>query len=214
VENNIFLAPNLIVKCSTSGKLTKSLVHQFLDEAVKPNAQGDVLYILDKWPCQTDESLYSSRFQNEDVNMTVKFIPENTTDLVQPLDTYFHRQLKLLVRKFYEYEMLYEREDRSTLVTRNGILKLQSLVHFLLKAPIFNSMIRQCWYSSGLFVGDKPEFSNVNSICFQLGKGKCEVENCTKKAFIRRSWCMKCVCYDEFYHDYHLILCKSSPYLI
>jgi DDE superfamily endonuclease/Tc5 transposase-like protein len=210
VEKNLFLAPNIIVKCSKSGKLTRNLVEQFLEEAVQPKAKGDILYIIDKWSGHADEAMYESRFMNDNTNMKVMLIPENCTDLVQPLDTYFHRQLKFLVRQFYEFAMLHENDHHeSVLTSRNGILKLQSLVHFLLSAPAFKNMIRQCWFSSEL-LNNKPEFENIKTVCFSLGDMKCSKENCNNNAFIKCSWCKESFCFENFFHEYHIIDCTKS----
>lgn len=152
VEKTLFSAPNLITSASKSGKLSTALVEDFLDKIIVPNAEfNQILYILDNWTAQTNMQLYDERFEDKETfDFNVTFVPESCTDLCQPLDTYFHRQLKLIVKQLYYYDSLHEIWENSELCTRNGVLKLQSLVHFILSAPVFIPMVRYCWYSSGL----------------------------------------------------------------
>jgi len=212
VESSLFPAPNLTVVCSKSGKLSTKLVETFLNKVVKPQVKGSVLYLIDKWSGQISEELYAP-FKKEEAQMEVKFIPECTTDQCQPLDLHFHRQLKYLHRQFYEYVSLHTPDlEKDLLIARNSILKVHSLIHFFLRAPVFNPMIRYSWFSSGLGVKEKPDFKNVRDVCFDLGNMKCG--NCSKSAFMRCSWCFKLLCFDECFHDYHLMICVKSPYLI
>ena len=100
--------------------------------------------------------------------MRVSFILENCTDLVQPLDTYFHRELKYVIKQFYNYAILHGDDQLyATLTSRNGIIKLQSLTHFILSSPKFKKMIEYCWFSSGLLVGERPDFLNVKGDYFE-----------------------------------------------
>lgn len=210
----MLMAPNLTIVCSKSGKLTRALVGEFLDSVVAPKASGNILYLIDHWGGQMDDNLYTSRFSNESCNMRVSLIPENCTDLVQPLDTYFHRQFKFLVRQFYDYAVLHGDDKlHATLVSRNGALKVHSLAHFILSSPKFKEMIRYCWFTSGLLVGEKSDYTNVKQICFEMSHMICCTDSCGKLAFIKCSWCDQTLCFDCFYHDYHLMYCANSPYL-
>lgn len=114
---------------SKSGKLSTTLVEDFLDKIVAPHAQyNQILYILDNWTGQTNMDLYESRFdKDETFDFMVEFVPESCTDLCQPLDTYFHRQLEFIVKQFHYYASLHELDESSELSTRNGSLKLHSL---------------------------------------------------------------------------------------
>ncbi|XP_035708085.1 uncharacterized protein LOC118435775 isoform X1 [Folsomia candida] len=217
VQRSIFTAPNLVIASSKSGKLSNTLVADFLDRMVVPHAEyNQILYILDNWTGQTNMQLYDERFEDkETLDFNLKFVPEGCTDLCQPLDTYFHRQLKFIVKQFYYFDSLHcpHEQELSELCTRNGILKLQSLVHFLLSAPVFLPMIRYCWYSSGLWAdGEKPNFKNVSEVCFQSKGTDCSVFDCNVVPFISCSWCKFSFCFNHFYINYHMSSCTKSPY--
>lgn len=184
---------------------------------VVPHAEyNQILYILDNWTGQTNMQLYDERFEDKETfDFNLKFVPEGCTDLCQPLDTYFHRQLKFIVKQFYYFDSLHcpHEQELSELCTRNGILKLQSLVHFLLSAPVFLPMIRYCWYSSGLWAdGEKPNFKNVSEVCFQSKGTDCSVFDCNVVPFISCSWCKFSFCFNHFYINYHMSGCTKSPY--
>lgn len=145
----------------------------------------------------------------------MKFVPEGTTDIAQPLDTYFHRQLKYLTKKFFYFNSLHVAEDQNELSSRNGVLKLHSLIHFLLSAPIFAPMIKYCWFSSGLWndADPKPEFRNVNEVCFSSHRITCESDiNCPEPSFITCSWCEKVSCYKHFFTDNHMLVCSNCTF--
>jgi len=91
------------------------------------------------------------------------------------------------------------------MTTRNGVLRILSLVDFFLRAPEFQPMIRYSWYSSGLGELEKPDFKTAKEICFDLGDMKCST--CEKDAFIRCNWCLKFLCFEECFHDYHVMIC-------
>ncbi|OXA39876.1 Tigger transposable element-derived protein 6 [Folsomia candida] len=213
VLDTMFIAPNIYVTCTKSGKLNRSKVEEFLDEIIVNNRNGNLLYIQDMWTGQTDRRLYTSRC-TDDLNMDVRFIPEHCTDVCQPLDTYFHRQLKYLARQFYSFESVHAKTPTPQLLTRDGLLKMQSLVHYLLSAPVFRNMIKYCWFSSGIWDGeDRPVFRNVKEVCFNFHNDmKCSSNDCTNMAFISCSWCNSVLCFDEFFYDYHLMYCPAGPY--
>jgi len=178
---------------------------------VKPNLKDKVLYLIDKWRGQIDGKIYEP-YQNEEMEFNVLFIPEQTTDQLQPLDTFFHRQLKLLVRNMYGHCKLFNSEDYSFMTTRNGNLMTQSLAHFVLKSPKFFGMIKHSWFKAGL-LEDDVAFLTVKDVCFDFGNERCESPNCTNIGFIKCPWCESILCHIEFYREYHMMKCPESPYV-
>lgn len=166
-----YLPSNVTLTCSTSGKLSTSLTEYFLEKQVVPHVTKDFLYIVDSWPGQTNIDTYSKFFgqANDMPEITLKVIPEKCTPLAQPLDTTFHRQLKGLAREILaQLEICVNvegvhRDDNWN--PRKGVIKLNSLLHFFLSAPIFTPMIKYSWFSSGLS-DEKVEFLNVKQVCF------------------------------------------------
>lgn len=142
-----------------------------MEKQVVPHVTKDFLYIVDSWPGQTNIDTYSKFFgqANDMPEITLKVIPEKCTPLAQPLDTTFHRQLKGLAREILaQLEICVNvegvhRDDNWN--PRKGVIKLNSLLHFFLSAPIFTPMIKYSWFSSGLS-DEKVEFLNVKQVCF------------------------------------------------
>lgn len=187
-----------------------------MEAIIEPQAvQREVLYLIDQWKGQNSTAYYEEKFGDHRLyDFTVKLIPEGTTDLVQPLDRNFHRQLKCLVKKFCNYEALHRSTDDSLLVTRNGILKMHALSHFILSAPCFRPLIQYSWYKSGLWIGDEiPDFPRVSDLCFKHREFSCEEYDCVQSSFIKCSWCMKSFCFVHFFVDFHLNSCENPGFL-
>ncbi|OXA39326.1 hypothetical protein Fcan01_25912 [Folsomia candida] len=178
VKNDVesYLPSNVTLACSTSGKLSTSLNEYFVEKQVVPHVTKDFLYIVDSWPGQTNIDSYSKFFGkvNGRPEINLKVIPEKCTPLAQPLDTTFHRQLKYLAREilaglevFLNANGIHQHDNWNT---RKGVLKLQSILHLMISAPIFQPMIRYAWFSSGLST-EKPDFLNVKQACFTFADG-------------------------------------------
>ncbi|OXA55840.1 hypothetical protein Fcan01_08843 [Folsomia candida] len=123
-----YLPTNITLTCSTSGKLSTSLNEYFLEKQVVPAVTKDFLWILDSWTGQTNLQSYNKFFgeNNGMPEITVKIIPEKCLEVLINVNGI-------------------SQEDNWT--TRKGVLKLQSLLHFLISAPIFKPMIKYSWYS-------------------------------------------------------------------
>ncbi|OXA40642.1 Tigger transposable element-derived protein 6 [Folsomia candida] len=219
-EVESYLPSNVTLTCSTSGKLSTSLNEYFIQKQLLPFVTKDFLYIIDSWAGQTNFESYSKYFgeQNEKPNITLKIIPEKCTPLAQPLDTTFHRQLKILAREilaglevFVNSEGV-NQDDNWT--TRKGIIKLQSLLHFMISAPIFKPMLQYAWYSSGL-TDVKVDFLNMKQVCFSFteDEGKlCESPGCDKPRFIKCARCRKRLCIFDLWVTNHFYFCECSPF--
>lgn len=175
---------NVHVTCSKSGKLTIKLYKEYLTDVLKPYVEANqFLLVIDSWTGQTNMDMYDELFV-DDYNMptcTVKVIPGKCTSLCQPLDVYFHRQVKLLIKRLQSNVVLI-REDRE-INSREDCIKIHSLVHHQLGAAIFKDMIRYAWYACGAG-GDKPNFQNVLQVCFPK-EVYGEKYTCGQCAFIR-----------------------------
>ena len=213
--------PNVTFTCSRSGKLNTSLVKYFNEQIFRNEMDEDFLYILDSWSGQTNPDIYESIFgpENNAAKAEVHIIPEKCTPYCQPLDTTFHRQLKILARRIINHMDIFieplgiNPEDRITY--RLGILKLVSLLHHQLSAPIFNAMIRYSFYSSGLIEAeDKEEFANVLQVCFEWNED--DDPNCSKckkeMRFIKCSRCREILCFSCFFFDFHTMHCAAGFY--
>jgi len=178
----------------------------------KENTSNGILYIIDHWSGQTDPTLYEA-FKKNDTLLQTEFVPEKTTAHCQPLDTFFNRQLKYLGRKICNFAMVHQSRNGNAekLVDRNSILKMQSLIHFLLSAPVFSNMIKHSWFQAGL-TKENPPFMNAFNICFKIMNSSCAFSECNTIPFINCSWCRKELCYEHFYIDDHMMVCELGPY--
>lgn len=215
-----YLPSNVTLTCSSSGKLSTSLNEYFLVKQVVPKVSQPFVWIVDSWAGHTNLSSYNKLFgkENDMPEICLKIIPEKCTSLVQPLDTFFHRQLKYLAKEILaSLEVLLNiagvhQEDNWN--TRHGVIKLQSLLHFFLSAPIFKEMIKYSWYSSGL-TGIKNKFLNVKDVCFtfiDLDNLSCEMLDCHEVRFIKCSHCRKNICINCLWTENHYNFCEKNPF--
>ena len=163
VKKHLFEPKNVVITCSTSGKLTTSLVEYWLDKCFLPSIGKNTLLLSDSWTGQSDPKLY------EDASSTGKHIkriqiPPHTTDEIQPLDRYFNHQLKNFVKALYHHVALDEID--CNLYERNNIIRIVSLVHNQLGAPVFRKMIMYSWFASGFTKADANPFLSFNQVCF------------------------------------------------
>ena len=200
VKKRLFQPSNVIITCSKSGKLTSSLVRYWCDNCLIPSTDKKCLLLSDSYSGQNDPQIY------EDIkSKSVKriMIPKNTTCDIQPLDRYFNRQIKILIKRIYHHVAL-EQIDIN-LWERNNIIKLMSLMHSQLSSPIFKEMIQYSWFCSGYTNDDPSPFQNVLQVCFPRDAlvDQCEEQNCIETVFITCAICSKKICFDHFFVKYH-----------
>lgn len=209
IEQYVKKYRNIIVTSSKSGKLTSTLYQNFLEKCLVPYVQKNkFLLIINSWTGQTKPELYDEIFIDEDKmpTCTTKIIPPKCTPLVQPCDVYFYRQVKNFIKRLQSTADLLDKNYE--IHSREDCLKIHSIVHHQLSAPIFHEMIQYAWYASGLS-DTKKFFTNVNEACFSLNRLQTHC-NCKKTAFICCSWCRKNFCFECFYHNYHSGSCTPD----
>ena len=129
----------------------------------------------------------------------------------QTCDVYFYRQIKNFIKRLQNCSYLIERERE--IASREDAIKIHSVLHHQLSAPIFKEMLRYAWFASKLS-DDRDIFGNVNEVCFSIEnlKNPCA---CGNIAFIQCSWCRFPLCFPCFYEKYHPAICthnvKISP---
>jgi len=60
VKNTMFKSNNLYITCSKSGKLTKKIVKEWLDQVYFPNVQDESVLLVDSWGCQNERFLLNA----------------------------------------------------------------------------------------------------------------------------------------------------------
>jgi hypothetical protein len=106
-------------------------------------------------------------------------IPPKCTPLCQPYDVYSYRQVKDVKKTQNTSDVLKEQRE---IASREDTIKINSLTHHQLNAPVFEKMIEYTWFASKL-TSTRPIFQNVNEVFFPLSliKRKC---NCNGVPFI------------------------------
>ncbi|CAM4778789.1 unnamed protein product [Rotaria magnacalcarata] len=196
IKKNLFNAKNIVLTCSKSGKLTSSLVTYWRDNCLVPNLPSTALLLVDSFPSHANPEVYKDL-----KNFEYRVIPPKTTSFIQPLDVYYNRQYKMILRRVYDHVRLDEIDIN--LAERNNIIKLQSLVHSQMCSTVFQPMIKYAWYKSRFLKDDPGPFQNVKQICFSIEKDKCDVQDCIDGPMIRCSWCQQELCFSHFFLCYH-----------
>uniref|UniRef100_A0ABD2WB24 DDE-1 domain-containing protein n=1 Tax=Trichogramma kaykai TaxID=54128 RepID=A0ABD2WB24_9HYME len=133
------------MQANSSGKLSAALFSEYLQNILKPYVTDkEFLLLLDSWGGQKNTDLYKI-FENNSNSSTchLKTIPPGCTEFNQPLDVYFHRQIKIFIKELQNSTFLLEQQKQIN--TREDCLKIHSLIHNQVSAPIFNDMITYAW---------------------------------------------------------------------
>lgn len=157
---------------------------------------------MDSWFGQNDPKLYEDA---SSANTHIKRIqiPQHTTDEIQPLDRYSNHQLKNFVKVLYHHVALDEID--SNLYERNNIIRLVSLIHNQLDAPVFQKMIIYSWFASSYTKADPTPFLNFNQVCF-IHENKhitCAASPRSESIFITCSHCGEKLCFQHFFLNFN-----------
>jgi len=199
VKNSLFTAPNSYSVPSKSGKLTKALVHEWLNNVYCKNVPNISVLLLDSWTAQNEKSIVEST--PADKVIIVKTIPKGTTGYVQPLDVYGFRIWKQFVRYFYDLIVLNDFDINIHL--RNNLLKMQSITHNQLSSPRFQNMWRYSWYKCGYIDVKPPTFVNPVEFCYKQDCMSCFCDICEGDTVAKCAWCKQSLCIDHFFVNIH-----------
>ncbi|CAK9816662.1 hypothetical protein ANTQUA_LOCUS9052 [Anthophora quadrimaculata] len=84
VQSRMFTAPNVVIGASTSGKLNKEFLRQWLESVFFPHSPENSILLLDSWTGYDGSLIRNVTPPNK--TLTVLSIPKNTTGLIQPLN--------------------------------------------------------------------------------------------------------------------------------
>lgn len=120
-----------------------------------------------------------------------------------PVDCFYNRQLKNFVKTVYDCVALDQLDI--PLYQRNNIIKLVSLMHDQLSAPVFQQMIQYSWYAAGLLKRNPAPFSTINDVCFprMTSHEHCQFPSCDDGVFITCAHCSDKLCFQHFFTSYH-----------
>lgn len=143
VNDLTVLYGNVVVMCPKSEKLTTSLYTNFLNSVVLPYVEGnEFLLIDDSWGGQTNGQIYDEVIINDrgESTCTLKVIPSKCTPLVQRCDDYFYRQVKQFIKRLQN--CIYFFQNQREISSREDGIKIHSLLHHQISAPIFQPMLK------------------------------------------------------------------------
>jgi len=199
IRSHLFKTPNVIVTCSSSGKLTTSLVEYWRDQVLLPSLESRKKFLLISDCC--GGQTYGKGLYDHIPGCTRLEIPRKTTGQIQPLDAFFNRQMKVIPRQMYDRVMLDELDINMS--ERNNIIRLTSLNHNQLSSETFRRMIKYAWYASGYTDTHLGPFKTVVEVCFSFDIATCAAPSCNAGSFICCSWCHKPLCFTHFFLNYH-----------
>lgn len=215
---------NVNIISSRSGKMTSSLMVDWIRRVLRPTMQRNLcrvaddehcrietrsnetdgkklLLLADSWSGQTNQQV---RLETPDVLTLV--IPPHTTGDVQPLDVGFFRQLKIFIRRITEEALVLNRV--ADISSREGAINLMSVIYNQLQSPVYHDLWRYAWRNTDPH-WSRDELSifpppNVNSVQFgpEL-QATCEVDGCTNDAVVRCSHDGTSLCLHHFLNRSH-----------
>lgn len=135
---------NLFAKSSTSGLCDAAMEIEWFRQLMIPNSLRGSALLLDSWT-GFNQSLALPEVRQ---HLHVEVILPKTTSKCQPLDLYFNRPFKHMIRKISDKARL--KHSAHILAIRENIAKTISLVHYQFTAPRFRPLIQYAWFSGGL----------------------------------------------------------------
>lgn len=200
VSRDLFTHPEIYIKATTSGKVGKQILQEWFADIFFPQIEHEAVLILDSLSTYKNKA-YFDQVKPNTVSYHFSIIPPGLTPSCQPLDVYFFRLYKAMIRRISDYINFNRPEIK--LHIRNTILKLQACVYFQFRSPRFIDCRRYAWYKSGLLEDfDRSiRFPDPNKYCFpeNILTRKCASQSCPKICYIQCSWCQKSLCFDHFF---------------
>lgn len=190
------LPENIVLTCTKSGKMSSSSIQFWVNSCLKQEiCENKSLLIQDSWPGQK---------KIEHTNLKVLTIPPKTTRWIQPLDVYFFRQFKIIIRRISDYIRFQSKEQ--TLHDRIFIIQMVSITYNQLCAPAYHDMIVYSWQKSGYEVPNPvQQFQNVLQINFDV-EGKCSSDSCFELPILKCSHCAQSLCFQHLFDQNNLHL--------
>lgn len=190
--------PNLVVKCSKSGKLDGHLFKDWVNECLDLMFDDECVLYMDCWTGQSNEETYN--LEGKKVN--VEYFPAQSTSFMQPEDLSLFHPWKDFVKRFINHCLITRSEI--TVHLRNNVLKLQSLIHNQFSSNVFEPMFKYGWYKAG-FPVEYIQYESLKEICFNFNQPNCSTVSCKRLSFMQCAYtnCSKVLCVDCFFTSYH-----------
>lgn len=181
--------------CSTSGKMGKANLQKFINDCLLPELNEENILIQDSWTGQRDQTQFENLIPDGKA-VYIATIPPKATKYCQPLDLYFFRQFKLVVRRLTDSISYSSEEDVNIrLNDRKFIIKMLSLVYNQFCSSRFHNMILYAWKKSGFTIEKElVSFESASEVLFKHQLEDCAFQYCSKIALLSCSHCRKFFC--------------------
>ncbi|GMS78620.1 hypothetical protein PENTCL1PPCAC_795 [Pristionchus entomophagus] len=200
----VFSAHNLYVTCGTTHIMTKKHMLEWVNKCIHtPSTPSDLLILLDSWSAFKDTAAITAALPTGKT-LDTRQIPPGATGLIQPLDVYFFRPFKGLVRRIQSYG--FKNCPDFIAYQRDSILKLISLCYSIIRAPTFRPLIQYAWFRAGYLDSPPPtRFQTPVQVCFprSVNTKGCAIPPCTRPSFILCPKCHKTLCFKCFVIAFH-----------
>ena len=198
-------AENLVVRSHTSHIMTKGLMVEWIRECVVPELSEKTLLILDHWTSFRDHETIQSLVP-DGKSLIVRNIPPGATSRVQPLDVFFFRQFKRVMRRIHEY--VNANVPEFEIARRDNILRVLEVVWNQFCHPSYKDFLQYSWGKIGYMQREPVQFRTPYQTCFPTPTERrwlCQNQSeCRKLSFMRCSFCEAWLCFDHFFVQKHL----------
>ncbi|KAJ4436178.1 hypothetical protein ANN_18808 [Periplaneta americana] len=159
----------IIVEVNANGKMSKAHLRTFFSNVLSENisANQKCTLLCDSLTAHKDTTLINESFQGKDIECMI-IPPQKETKYIQPLDIYFLRQHKIYARRITDYTRTLAENPELKSGNRVFIMKMRSVIHNQLSAPVYRSMLQYSWQSAGYVNPEQvSDFKNIIQVAFQ-----------------------------------------------
>lgn len=204
VLKSMFKHESILVRSSTSGKVTKDILRDWAANVLfKSPLTNRCTLLLDSFTLHKDRANFDAK-KPLYFRYNIEYIPPGTTNKCQPLDKEPNRTHKQMIRLMSEAFIIDDARifNRIRLSSRDAIDILQVLVLNQFDSPRFHPWIAHSWKSCG-YTSRSIELSiSPVKFCFDLEVYRRRCSLCEYAAFIRCGWCKFDFCeYHFFFRD-------------
>ena len=188
---------NLWCRSTTSGKLTTAIEQEYINTVMMSRIERRTEVLIDSWGGYK----YAIEEAEEVGIVNFHIIPKGATGRIQPLDVFFNRQFKDLLRTMCR---LIRRRDPDYIISvRRNLACLLSIVHHQFTAERFRPMIQYAWFASGYFLERPPLFRTPAQYCIFDSPADQGCDNCGELFFLRCAHCEVFLCFEHMVSQRH-----------